>query len=32
MSRENVEIVREGFATFARTGDFARSLIAPDAE
>jgi hypothetical protein len=32
MSRENVEIVREAFATFARTGDFAWSLIAPDAE
>ena len=32
MSQENVEIVREGFATFARTGDFAWSLIAPDAE
>jgi hypothetical protein len=32
MSQENVEIVREAFATFDRTGDFAWSLIAPDAD
>jgi len=31
MSQENVEIVR-AFATFDRTGDFAWSLIAPDAD
>jgi ketosteroid isomerase-like protein len=32
MSQENVEIVREALATFDRTGDFAWSLIAPDAD
>jgi ketosteroid isomerase-like protein len=29
---ENVEIVKEGLAIFERTGDFAWSLLAPDAE